>query len=123
VFSGFVAEKGLECVVSKQEELAKCYNDAIGEYKDDDIESLQSLITDEEFCQDMDGFKECAVMELKTCKPPQAHVFENFFDVVRKEMPCENDDENSADSSKLSVGVLAGTLLIASVPNVIFSLN
>lgn len=127
MFSEFFTGGGPDCVVSKQEELTKCFEEAMSKYNENVVESLQSLIIKPEFCQDMDNFKDCTVIKLESCKESLKNqaddLVKGLYQIVRKEMPCAKDKRNSAESAKISVGLLTETLLMAFAARMIGSSN
>lgn len=135
----FIAEGGVECLTSKQEEIQQCANSTMGQaisntnktlanaggaagLADFNLENFSVLTFDERECGDIKRLQDCIVKELNTCKDPTpSNIVESLFKFIIKMTPCQNLLKNSAANPSVqtkSAGVsnlLSGASLSAAV--------
>ncbi|KOC61614.1 27 kDa glycoprotein [Habropoda laboriosa] len=109
----FISADGPECLKSKQDELAECFNNTFLSYIPQQSpngslpKELPPFIFGTKECTDITTFQTCGVRELEKCSDPTpANIADSVFNYILKVTPCQNLIGDKSAASNLTVSLL-----------------
>jgi hypothetical protein len=110
----FIAEKGPECLKSKEQDIQQCVNNTFSGYVPKEgmgsMNSLPKLVMDKKHCQDIEKLEVCIVTKLETCEEiTPANIVESMFRFIKNETICRNNKKSNAAFHKTSSGATINT--------------